>query len=118
VDMFREANVQPLIAVNIHGGDRVSREGQDYRVPKRDLVGVVQVGLQERRLQIVQSLPEAATLAQELRTFRQRIDPVTAHDSYSHWREGQHDDLVLAVALACWWGTGHGQGRAGAWGRP
>jgi hypothetical protein len=27
----------------------------------------------------------------------------TAHDSYEHWREGDHDDLVLAAALACWW---------------
>jgi len=31
-----------------------------------------------------------------------KIDPRTAHDSYSHWREGDHDDLVLATALACW----------------
>jgi hypothetical protein len=23
-------------------------------------------------------------------------------DSYGCWREGAHDDLVLAVALACW----------------
>jgi hypothetical protein len=26
----------------------------------------------------------------------------TAHDSYEAWREGDHDDLVLATALACW----------------
>ncbi len=31
-----------------------------------------------------------------------KIDPATAHDSYSHWREGDHDDLVLATAMACW----------------
>ncbi len=24
-------------------------------------------------------------------------------DSYEHWRETDHDDLVLAAALACWW---------------
>jgi hypothetical protein len=23
-------------------------------------------------------------------------------ESYGAWREGTHDDLVLAVALACW----------------
>jgi len=27
-----------------------------------------------------------------------------AHDIYEPWREGIHDDLVLAVALACWYG--------------
>jgi hypothetical protein len=26
----------------------------------------------------------------------------TGHDSYGAWREGTHDDLLLAVALACW----------------
>jgi len=36
--------------------------------------------------------------------FRAKIDPATAHDSYSAWREQDHDDLVLSVALACWWG--------------
>lgn len=25
------------------------------------------------------------------------------------WREGQHDDLVLAVALACWYGEHEGE---------
>ena len=27
---------------------------------------------------------------------------LTGHEQYGAWREGQHDDLVLAVALACW----------------
>ena len=48
------------------------------------------------------SLPVAETLRKELLTFRVKIDPRTAHDSYSHWREGDHDDLVLATAMACW----------------
>ena len=29
---------------------------------------------------------------------------MTAHDSYSAWREEDHDDLVISVALAAWWG--------------
>ena len=33
-----------------------------------------------------------------------KIDPLTAHDSYGAWREGAHDELVLAVAVACWYG--------------
>jgi len=31
-----------------------------------------------------------------------KINLKTAHDSYEHWRETDHDDLVLATALACW----------------
>ena len=26
-----------------------------------------------------------------------------AHDSYGAWREGDHDDLVLAVSMPVWW---------------
>ena len=43
-------------------------------------------------------------LSQEMLNFRVKIDPMTAHDSYSAWREEDHDDLVLSVALAAWWG--------------
>jgi hypothetical protein len=47
-------------------------------------------------------LPESATLKRELLSFRVKVNPATAHDSYEHWREGDHDDLVLATAMACW----------------
>jgi len=35
-------------------------------------------------------------------SFKVKINLKTAHDSYEAWREGQHDDLVLFVALAAW----------------
>jgi hypothetical protein len=47
-------------------------------------------------------LPEAEILKKELLNFRMKIDPKTAHDSYEHWRESEHDDLVLAVSMAAW----------------
>jgi hypothetical protein len=101
VDMFVHAGLYP-IPISIHGGDTVHYQRPGYRVPKRDLVGAVQVLLQSERLKIVRSLPDAATLRSELQNFRVKIDPRTAHDSYSHWREADHDDLVLATALAAW----------------
>jgi hypothetical protein len=102
VDMFRQAGLKP-IAIYIHGGDRVTHEGNTYRVPKRDLVGVLQVLLQNQRLKIAPG-PLSDTLASELLNFKVTIDPLTAHDSYSAWREADHDDLVLSVALGTWWG--------------
>jgi hypothetical protein len=92
------------ITVSIHGGDTVHRTGRHYRVPKRDLVSVAQVLLQQRRLKLAEALPLTAILEQELLSFRMKIDPLTAHDSFSAWRERDHDDLVLATALAVWWG--------------
>jgi hypothetical protein len=102
VDMFNQAALKP-IGVLIHGGDRVTHEGSTWRVPKRDLVGVLQVLLQNQRLKVAPG-PLSDTLAKEMLNFKVKIDPLTAHDSYSTWREAEHDDLVLAVALACWYG--------------
>ena len=69
-------------------------------MPKRDLVGVTQLLLQQQWLRIAPALPESATLTKELQDYRVKIS-ATGHDSYDA-REGAHDDLVLAVALACW----------------
>jgi hypothetical protein len=102
VDMLRRAGLT-FDAVTITGGDTETQSGwYDWRVPKRDLVGGLQVLLQSGRLKIARSLEHAETLKAELLNFRVKIDPRTAHDSYSHWREHEHDDLVLACSLAAW----------------
>ena len=102
VDMFRQAGLKPT-AIYVHRGDRVTREGKTYRVPKRDLVGCLQVLLQNARLKITPG-PLSDVLTNELMNFRVKIDPITSHDSYSAWREADHDDLVFAAALGLWWG--------------
>ncbi len=113
-DMLRHAGLV-LLAVSIHGGDTVTWRGMDYKVPKRDLVSATQVLLQQGRLQIAEALPLTPILTSELQAFRVKIDPLTAHDSYSAWRERDHDDLVLALALACWWGEYSQRRQAGVW---
>ena len=102
VDLLVQARTSP-VAVTITAGETMSRDGAAYRVPKRDLVGVLQVLLQSRRLKIADAIPEARLLVQEMLAFRAKIT-TNAHDMYGAWREGAHDDLVLAVALACWYG--------------
>ena len=54
------------------------------------------------RLKISTKLKHHALLVKELEAFRVKINVKTAHDSYEAWREGDHDDLVLSVALCCW----------------
>lgn len=103
VDLFRQAGLRPT-GILIHGGDKASNEGGSWRVPKRDLVGSLQVLFQSGRLKISKKLSLASVLQAELLNFKVKIDPRTAHDSYSAWREADHDDLVLSVALAAWWG--------------
>jgi hypothetical protein len=96
-----------LEAIQITGGDSVTRDGDVTRVPKRDLVSAAQVALQSERLKIAAELPEAETLTRELQSFQVKISLDTAHDSYGAWREGAHDDLVLALCLALWAGVNY-----------
>jgi len=102
VDLLKKAGLNP-VAVSIHGGDSVTHEGRNWRVPKRNLVAVLQVLLQTSRLKVSSGLKLGPDLQKEMLNFKVKIDPVTAHDSYSAWRENDHDDMVLATALACWW---------------
>jgi hypothetical protein len=107
VDMFRERRLH-FRPVTITGGD-VAREGaikergRSYRVPKRDLVGALEVPFHNGTLKVAGDLALWPTLRQELLSFRRKVSLQTGHDSYEHWRESDHDDLVLACALACWW---------------
>jgi hypothetical protein len=96
-----------ITLVTITGGDAVTRgERDDWRVPKRELASVIQVLLQADRLRIAEALPLARILTEELVNFRVKIS-LAGHDSYgagADWRDGNHDDLVLALGLASWRG--------------
>lgn len=97
-DLFTQAGL-PHVAVTITGGDTINRDGNAYRVPKRVLVSTLQVLLQSSRLEVA---PHALreTLIQELLNFQVTVND-NANDIYAS-RAGTHDDIVLAVALACW----------------
>lgn len=116
VDMFAEAGLRP-IAVTITGGHETNRTSWNrYSVPKVSLIGVLQRLLGEGRLKVASELAEAATLVGELQTFKVKITPSARQATYEHWRDSDHDDLVLATALACWYPEhGRSRARAGTW---
>jgi hypothetical protein len=101
IDLLRRAKVA-VVPVMITAGQAVQRaEGGDWLVPKKELVTSLQLALQGRRLKVAPGLPEADLLVAELSAFRLRR--VTLGDAEAtEWRVGRHDDLVFAVALACW----------------
>jgi hypothetical protein len=104
-DILQAAKIDAsLKGVLIHGGDKVIHDRRVYRVPKRDLVGALIVAFQNGTLKIAPSLPLGRTLSAELVNFKLKLNPDTMHDSYAAWRAGAHDDLVLATALAIWYG--------------
>jgi hypothetical protein len=101
-----------IIPVSITSGEAVSYVDGYWHVPKRDLVGIVQVKLQGSMLRWPSStrMPDVGPLMQELQNFQYKIT-TAGNTTYGAWREGTNDDLVLALALAVWYGeTRHSQG--------
>lgn len=104
VDMLKKSRTGGrLVPVTITAGHAITEpEHGYYHVPKKELVTCLQLILQARRLKVPRNLPEAGTLVEELQNFKVKITP-SANEVFGTWREGDHDDLVLAVVLACWW---------------
>jgi hypothetical protein len=103
-DLLKERRLR-FTSVTIHGGEKVTRNSGTYNVPKGDLVASLEVPFHTGALKVAEGLKLWGVLREELQNFRRKINLSTAHASYEHWREGDHDDLVLACALACWGAT-------------
>ncbi|GAN55472.1 hypothetical protein [Tanticharoenia sakaeratensis] len=101
VDAMREAGLR-LTGVSITGGSRVNRiSGQDVNVPKSVLASALDIALAEDRLELTSQADASNALRAELQGFRVK-KTVHGNETMEAWREGLHDDLVLATALAIW----------------
>jgi hypothetical protein len=101
VDQFRQAQPRArLVPILITGGHEITWEGGAGHVPNKELVSSIQVLFQARRLKVA-NVPERETLVKELINFRVKIT-ISANETFEAWRERDHDDMVLAVALAAW----------------
>jgi hypothetical protein len=84
-------------------------ERGSYRAAKVVLVSCLRVLLQAKRLRFAEGLAQTPILLKELANYRMKATPAAA-DLFSA-REGQHDDLVLGLAVACWFGEKTGPRR-------
>ena len=95
-----------IVPITITSGERHRRDGWPgtpeggFWVGKRELVSVVQATLQTERLKVARGLPLAETLKGEMLNFQVKVS-AAANESFNA-REGQHDDILLAVAIALW----------------
>jgi hypothetical protein len=102
MDLLRDSEMNcELVAAQITGGARVHGVGGSWNVPKRDLISVLQVLLDQRRLIFAEGLPRMRTLVDELMAMEARMT-AQGNEQFAARREGSHDDLALALALACW----------------
>ena len=93
IDMLQKAGLGcPITAVSITAGQRAHGTDGWWNVPKHELLNGVRVLLENRDLRIANGMKETSRLVNELIHMNQ-----TASQS-------EHDDLVLALALACWGG--------------
>jgi hypothetical protein len=106
-DIAREAGIAPRL-VSITSGTRATLARGYWRVPKADLVTAVMIAMQGARVKLAEGgSADGATLVRELQNFRV-VTTAAGNDSYGaadDWRQANHDDLVLALAIAVWWGS-------------
>ena len=108
VEMLRaEGPACDISSVTITGGEKESGGagygGGHYNVPKRDLIASVQLALERGELRIAKGLRERESLVEELVDVRKTARE-SGRDRVGAERAGEHDDLVIALALACWKG--------------
>lgn len=109
VDMLRAARLGcELTPVVITGGERGAGNGN---VPKRNLMAGVQMLLESGQLK-VGKLRDGPQLMRELMDIRMSVGG-SGHVRIGAERAGQHDDLVIALALACWRANGRTAGEIG-----
>jgi hypothetical protein len=97
VELARKKLNMKTIGITITGGDAETLDGDDWRVAKVPLITTLQIALQSGELRIAAELPGVAALVEELLNYRVEIRGT--HETFNA-REGQHDDLVLALACA------------------
>jgi hypothetical protein len=108
IDMLNAARLGcPVRAVTITGGERAS--GQC--VPKQDLMAELLVLLEKRKLSIG-TLREGPRLVKELGDVRAHVS-ASGRTRLGAERNGEHDDLTIALALACWSAKGRDSVREG-----
>jgi len=101
VDAMREMGIA-LTGISITGGSRINRvSSQDVNVPKALLASSLDIAFAEDRLELTSEAESSDALRAELQGFRVKK---TSHgnETMEAWREGIHDDLVLATAMAIW----------------
>jgi hypothetical protein len=102
VDLLRQSRPGcGVTAVTVTGGEQETQGGGYCGIPKRDLIVGLQVMLQQGRLEIASGMAWGPALVKEMAAMQVKVTPA-GREQYGAWREGEHDDLVFAVALACW----------------
>jgi hypothetical protein len=119
VDMLRESGISADVrAYTITAGFNEGEYKDGWgTVPKLHLCGATQAVVQQRRVRYADGLPLGPVLEKEMETFEVKVTE-NRNETFASWREGTHDDILLALALLVWYGERNYFGPAIPYPRP
>ena len=101
-DIFVDAGMRPMRVSITAGSEATGGPGRDrFYVAKTILISTLDAMLHTGVLRFASALSEADAMREELQDFRRKLSDA-GRATYAA-RTGRHDDLVLAVAIVCWW---------------
>ena len=103
IDLMRQSQLSP-IGIWITAGATSNQTSYGYTVPKEELISSLQMVLSTNRLKFSDQLdPElVAQLRHEFQHFTEKKTK-NLGTTYEAWRESDHDDMVLSLAMNIWW---------------
>jgi len=116
-DLLVDAGLKPIRVTITAGSEVTTISNTKFNVAKTVLISTVDAALHTGTLRFAASLGDADAMRDELKDFRRKLSDA-GRATYAA-RTGAHDDLVLAVAIGCWWiaRPPPGQTYVGTWGQ-
>jgi hypothetical protein len=102
-----KAQLSPIGVTITAGHEAKINDTGGFHVPKKDLIARLQVLLEQERLKVAKSLPEAEILVEEMLSFGSRTTE-SGNEVFGNFKAGSHDDLVLAICVAVWYSDLYG----------
>ena len=116
-DLYEDAFLDPLKII-FGSGNQVSTQRQRettnwstskfgaisaFVVPKDDLVGALQVYVQQGKLRTAEGLAFEVDAKAQYQNFIGRINEKTKYVKYGNADDEVHDDIVVSDAMCCWY---------------
>ncbi len=98
-DPLRAMDVR-VIAVTFRSGETLARNGSEWSMGKGFLVARLQVLFQGDRVDIEENHPDRAVIVDETKNYEIHIGD-SGKMQAGAFKQGKHDDMVTALALAC-----------------
>ena len=103
IEMLYDLNLSPL-GIRSTSGTNISdsSSGPGYNVPHTELIQALRVEVEQQIIRVSKDVEHQAKLLQELKTLKAKKTSNKKALHYEAAREKDHDDLVMALAMAVW----------------